>query len=154
MTDHTFFAPTAPGLEDLLAEELRALGADRVRAARAGVSFSGPLAIAYRACLWSRTASRVLMRLVEVPANSAEELYDKVRAIRWEEHVAADGSIAVDFTGARSPITHSHYGALKVKDAVVDRFRDRTGGRPDVETDAPDLRINVAARTRSAVIRI
>ncbi len=154
MTSYTFFAPSALGIEDLLGEELRVLGAERVRAARAGVAFSGSLETAYRACLWSRTASRVLLRLAEVPASDAEELYENVRAIAWEDHLAADGTLAVDFTGARSPITHSHYGALKVKDAVVDRFRDRTGKRPSVDTESPDVRINVAARTRSAVISI
>jgi len=130
------------------------LGAPDVRAARAGVSFSGDLQTAYRACLWSRLAARVLVRLTEVPATSPEELYDSVRAIPWEDHVSVDGTIAVDFTSSRSPITHTKYGALKVKDAVVDRFRDREGRRPNVDTSEPDLRINVAARARSAVISV
>ena len=150
----SFFAPCPLGLEHLLAEELRGLGAVGVRAARAGASFSGDLAIAYRACLWSRLAARVLLRVVEVPAGSPEELYDSVRALPWEDHMSVDGTLAVDFTASRSPITHTKYGALKVKDAVVDRFRDREGRRPNVDTVEPDLRINVAARSRSAVISI
>lgn len=150
----SFFAPCPLGLEHLLAEELRALGATGVRAARAGASFSGDLATGYRACLWSRLAARVLMRVVEVPAGSPEELYDSVRALPWEDHMSVDGTLAVDFTASRSPITHTKYGALKVKDAVVDRFRDREGRRPNVDTVEPDLRINVAARSRSAVISI
>jgi len=154
MTIHTYFAPAPLGLEELAAEEIRALGARKVHASRAGVSFSGPLAVGYRVCLWSRTASRVLMRLAEVPADSPEELYEHVIALPWEDHMAADASLAVDFTGSRSPITHTHYGALKVKDAIVDRFRSRTGVRPDVDVVAPALLVNVAARSRSAVISI
>jgi len=150
----SFFAPCPLGLEGLLAEELRALGASSVRAARAGVAFSGDIGTGYRACLWSRLAARVLLRIVEVPAGSPEELYDSVRALAWEDHVSVDGTIAVDFTASRSPITHTKYGALKVKDAMVDRFRDREGRRPNVDTDAPDLRVNVAARSRSAVISV
>lgn len=150
----TLFAPCPLGLESLLAEELRSFGAAEVRAARAGVSFSGDMQTAYRACLWSRLAARVLVRIAEVPASSPEELYDSVRSIAWEDHFSVDGTIAVDFTASRSPITHTKYGALKVKDAVVDRFRDREGRRPDVDTVEPDLRINVAARARSAVLSV
>ncbi|MBU4555608.1 MAG: 23S rRNA (guanine(2445)-N(2))/(guanine(2069)-N(7))-methyltransferase, partial [Actinobacteria bacterium] len=150
----TLFAPCPLGLEALLAEELRSLGAQNVRAARAGVSFTGDLATAYRACLWSRLAARVLVRITEVPAGSPEELYDSVVALPWEEHVSVDGTIAVEFTSSRSPITHTKYGALKVKDAIVDRFRELEGRRPNVDTVAPDLRVNVAARSRSAVISI
>ena len=149
-----FFAPCARGLEDPLAEELRALGLARVRAARAGVAFAGGLADGYRACLWSRLASRVLVRIAEVPAGSPEELYESVVAMSWEDHLDVDSTLAVDFTAARSPITHTKYGALKVKDAIVDRFRDRTGSRPNVDVVAPDVRINVAARVRSAVVSI
>ncbi len=125
-----------------------------MRAARAGASFQGTLEIAYSACLWSRLASRVLLRVTEVPASSPEELYEGVRAVPWEEHVSVDGTIAVDFTSSRSPITHTKYGALKSKDAIVDRFRDRTGRRPNVDVEAPDLRINIAARARSAVVSL
>lgn len=148
------FAPCALGLEGLLATELRSFGADRVRESRAGVSFEGALEIAYRACLWSRFASRVLLRIAEVPAGSPEELYESVKRLPWEEHLALESTFAVDFTASRSPITHTHFGALKVKDAIVDRYRDRTGDRPNVDTDAPDLRINIAARARSAVVSI
>jgi len=151
---NSFFAPAPLGIEGLLAEELRSLGASNVRLARAGVEFSGQLAMGYRVCLWSRTASRILLRLAEAPAASPEELYESVYSIAWEDHVSATGSIAVDFTGSKSPITHSHYGALKVKDAIVDRFRAREGVRPNIDTVTPDLRINVVARSRSAVISI
>jgi 23S rRNA (guanine2445-N2)-methyltransferase / 23S rRNA (guanine2069-N7)-methyltransferase len=138
-----FFATTPKGMEPLLADELSALGADSVRTTRAGVSFEGALEVGYRACLWSRVASRILLMLTRFPAASPEDLYDGVRAIRWDEHLAPDGTLAVDFTTAQSNITHSHFGALKVKDAIVDQFRDDYGVRPSVALDRPDVRVNV-----------
>jgi 23S rRNA (guanine2445-N2)-methyltransferase / 23S rRNA (guanine2069-N7)-methyltransferase len=138
-----FFATAPKGLEALLAEELRTLGADAVRETHGGVAFAGPLATGYRACLWSRLASRVLLPLATFPAPDPESLYAAARAIPWEEHLAVSGTLAVDATVAASAIGHSRYAALKVKDAVVDRFRDRCGERPDVDTEHPDLRLNL-----------
>ena len=144
MTSHRHFFATAPkGIEPLLADELRALGAFEVLEARSGVAFSGPLEIAYRACLWSRLASRVLLPLATFPATSPEELYAGVRAIDWSEHLSTESTLVVDASVSGSKITHSHYAALKVKDAVVDQFRDRTGDRPSVDAERPDLRINL-----------
>ena len=144
MTSHRNFFATAPkGIEPLLADELRALGAFEVLEARSGVAFSGPLEIAYRACLWSRLASRVLLPLATFPATSPEELYAGVRAIDWSEHLSTASTLVVDASVSGSKITHSHYAALKVKDAVVDQFRDRTGDRPSVDAERPDLRINL-----------
>ncbi len=141
--DLTYFAPSPKGVEKSLAQELRNLGARQVRPTRAGVSFQGPLETGYRACLWSRVASRILLHLTEFAAPSPEALYDGIRAFPWEEHLSTEGTLAVDFNVSSSRITHSQYGALKVKDAVVDRFRDLTGVRPSVDRDHPDLRINV-----------
>lgn len=139
----SLFATCPKGLELLLADELRALGAQNVRETRAGAEFAGTLETAYRACLWSRLASRVLLPLKEFAANTPEELYAGIRTVRWDEHVAPDGTIAVDFTTTASTITHSHYGALKVKDAIVDQLREQHGVRPSVDTGRPDLRVNV-----------
>src|SRR5690554_5771449 len=138
-----FFATAARGLEPLLAEELRALGADAVRETRGGAEFRGPLETAYRACLWSRVGSRVLLPLARFSAPDPDRLYEGVGALPWEDHLAADGTLAVDFVASRSGITHSRYGALRVKDAVVDRFRARLGVRPSVDTRRPSVRINV-----------
>lgn len=144
MTSHRHFFATAPkGIEPLLAEELRAIGAFEVLEARAGVAFAGPLEIAYRVCLWSRLASRVLLPLATFPATSPEELYAGVRAIDWSEHLCAEGTLVVDASVSGSKITHSHYAALKIKDAVVDQFRDRTGQRPSVDAERPDVRVNL-----------
>lgn len=137
------YATCGTGLEHLLADELRELGMDHVQSAGAGVRFSGGLAAGYKACLWSRVANRVLIPIHQGAAATPEALYELVQEIDWSLHVDVDGSLAVDFFTAKSAITHSQYGALKVKDAVVDQFRDATGRRPDVDRETPDLRINV-----------
>ncbi len=137
------YATCGTGLEHLLAAELRALGLEHVQSAGAGVRFSGGLAAGYTACLWSRVANRVLIPIHHGPAETPEALYELVQEIDWSTHVDVDGTLAVDFFTAKSAITHSQYGALKVKDAVVDQFRDAMGRRPNVERETPDLRINV-----------
>jgi len=118
------------------------------------VRFSGELALAYKACLWSRVANRILRPIHTGAAGSAEQLYDLVKQIDWSKHMALQGTLAVDFFTANSNITHSQYGALKVKDAVVDQFRERTGERPNVERESPDLRINVYLFRNKARIAI
>ncbi len=142
-TIQPFFATCPKGIEPLLADELRQLGAEAVKETRAGVSFEGTLAIGYRACLWSRLASRILLPLTSFPAPTPEALYAGVQTIAWKEHLAAEGTLAVDFTTSQSAITHSHYGALKVKDAIVDQLRDEFGVRPSIDTAQPDIRVNV-----------
>ncbi|HKV96257.1 MAG TPA: THUMP domain-containing protein [Gammaproteobacteria bacterium] len=138
-----FFATAARGLEPLVADELRALGAHEVNEARGGASFSGPLAIAYGACLWLRTANRVLMPLARFPAPDADRLYTAVTRMPWENDLSPDGTLAVDFTGSNENIIHTGFGAQRVKDAIVDRFRETSGRRPSVNVEQPDLRINV-----------
>jgi 23S rRNA (guanine2445-N2)-methyltransferase / 23S rRNA (guanine2069-N7)-methyltransferase len=148
------FASAPRGIEPLLADELRALGAGDVKETRAGVTFSGDLALAYRVCLWSRVANRVLLPLAQFPAPTPEALYDGVRGIDWSAHLDQNGTLAVDFNTYRSAITHTHYGALKVKDAIVDQFRERTGVRPSVATNEPDVRINVYVHADVASLSI
>jgi 23S rRNA (guanine2445-N2)-methyltransferase / 23S rRNA (guanine2069-N7)-methyltransferase len=138
-----FFASCPPGVADLTAAELRACGATQTREFKLGVQFEGALESAYRACLWSRTASRILMPLATFPAATPEQLYEGVGAIDWAEHVSSSGTIAIDFGGASSGITHTHFGALKTKDAIVDQFRARSGERPSINVDQPDVRIDV-----------
>lgn len=148
------FATSPRGIEPLLADELRALGAAEVKEARSGVSCQGDLRLAYRVCLWSRVANRVLLPLASFPAASPEALYDGVQGIDWSEHLSADQTLAVDFNSSRSQITHTYYGALKVKDAIVDQFRSRTGARPSVATERPDLQLNVFLQADVATISI
>ena len=139
----SFFATAPKGISSLLLQELKDLGIEEVKESTAGVTFLGDLESAYRVCLWSRLANRVLMPLSQFPANSPEMLYDAVKEIPWDEHLAQDGTLAVDFNTANSRINHSHFGALKVKDAIVDLFREKYGERPSVDTKQPDIRLNV-----------
>ena len=149
-----YFATCPKGLEYLLRDELAALGAEDVREALAGVYFSGPLEIAYRACLWSRLASRVLLPLAEFDAVDGDALYAGVEAIDWSKHLAAHGTLAVEAVTAQSKLTHSQFVALRVKDAVVDQFRQRDGSRPDVDTEEPDVRIHLRLRRDRATLSI
>ena len=152
MTD--FFATCPKGLEYLLRDELIALGASDVREALAGAHFSGELATAYRACLWSRLASRILLPLAEFAAADDDALYAGVQSIDWRQHLAAHGTFAVDAGTALSKLTHSQYIALRSKDAVVDQFRQHDGTRPDVDTDEPDIRINLRLRRDRATVSL
>lgn len=138
-----FFVTCAKGLEELVAGELAALEITGGKIERGGVSFSGSLVDGCKACLWLRTASRVLLTLAEFPATSPQELYDGVRSIDWPRYLRPEMTMAVDAVLRDSAMTHSGFIALKTKDAVVDTIRDRFGRRPNVDTRAPDLRINV-----------
>jgi 23S rRNA (guanine2069-N7)-methyltransferase / 23S rRNA (guanine2445-N2)-methyltransferase len=149
------FIATAPqGAADLLAAELAALGADGIRERAWGATWSGTLASAYRACLWSRVASRVLLRLHEAPAATPEALYAAAQAIDWAAQLAPGATLAVDFDAVRSAITHTHYGALKVKDAIVDQLRAQRGERPDIDTARPSVRVHVRVIRDQAVFAI
>lgn len=154
MSKQQFFATAALGLEPLLAAELIELGVDEVKEERAGVSFSGDLADAYRLCLWSRLASRVLLPIASFAAGDTDLLYAEVQKLDWTEHLTLSGTFAVDCTTIRSQINHTRYGALRVKDAIVDQFRSRTGERPSVAVEQPDLRINLHLFKDQATISI
>jgi len=142
-TFHRLYVTTPAGTAELAAEELASIGATEPKVSRGGVACAGTLEHAYRACLWSRVANRVLLKIVEFPAPTPEALYEGARGVAWHEHLAADGTLAVDCTTSRSAITHTQYAALKVKDAVVDQFRERTGGRPSIDVAAPDVQLNL-----------
>lgn len=138
-----FFATTPKGLEYLLVDELKALGATKAAEKLAGVAFEGDLAMAYRACLWSRLANRILMPIASVNAQTPEELYRGVQTIAWDKHMHCDATLAVNFVSVQSSINHTLFGAQKVKDAIVDQFRDQYGERPSVSKAMPDLAVYV-----------
>ena len=139
-----FFASCPPGVADLTAAELRDCGATQTREFKLGVQFEGTLETAYRACLWSRTASRILMPLGDISRRRRPKRCTKASPrSTGREHVAPTGTLAIEFGGSSSGITHTHFGALKTKDAIVDQFRERTGERPSVELEQPDVRIDV-----------
>ena len=152
--ERRFFATAARGLEPLVADELRTLGAKDVKEERGGASFGGPLASAYRACLWLRTANRVLMPLAHFPAPDADQLYSAVTRMPWENDLSPDGTLAVDFTGGSEKIIHTGFGAQRVKDAIVDRLREKFGRRPSVNLAQPDLRINVHLHREIATVSL
>jgi len=152
--EHAFVATVPRGLADVLAHELESVGAQHARERSAGVLFTGTLATGYRACLWSRTASRVLLQLTEFEAASADEFYAQVRALDWSVHIDPARTIACEFTGSHPTITHSHFGALRLKDAVCDRLRDDTGTRPDVELSRPAVRLHAHAQGTHVVLSL
>lgn len=148
------FATAPKGLELLLVEELRELGAINPAEKLAGVTFSGDMTLAYKACLWSRLANRILLNLVKVAADSPEALYAGVQTVDWSEHIDPEGTIAVHFVCSQSNITHSLFGAQKVKDAIVDQLRDKFGVRPDVSREHPDVSVYVYLYRNEAVISL
>ncbi len=130
-----YFATCAPGLEPVLADELRAdtIGAADVEPGSSGVAFTGDRDTGYRANLWLRTAIRVLAELDRAPVDGPEALYDWARGLPWERWMTVDQTLSVDARVWDSAITHSRYAAFRIKDAICDRFRDRCGDRPDVD---------------------
>lgn len=137
----SFLATCPVGLGSVLTAELAALGAGDVRETPAGVHFTGSLAVAYRACLWSRLANRILLRVSDTVVASADDVYTSARSVRWSEHLSVKTRFSVEFRGQTNFIKNTHFGALKVKDGIVDFFRDRDGVRPSVDPKRPDLRI-------------
>lgn len=138
-----WLATCPKGLELLLAEELQAIGAEGVKETVAAVHFQGSMEVAYRACLWSRLANRILMPLHSFMLNEADDLYQECNDISWESHFSAAQSIAIDFIGTSRLIDNTMYGSQRVKDAIVDRIRRIEGERPNVDTKNPDIRIQV-----------
>jgi putative N6-adenine-specific DNA methylase len=138
-----YFATVARGLEALAAQELEQLGADSVEPGFCGVSFVGDRTLLYRVNLWARLPFRILMKLGEFPCHDAEELYYGIQAIDWVEYVTPDLTLAVNATGKSDRLNHTHFSALQVKNAIVDQQQDRFGGRSDVETQDPDVRIGI-----------
>ncbi|WP_312376058.1 bifunctional 23S rRNA (guanine(2069)-N(7))-methyltransferase RlmK/23S rRNA (guanine(2445)-N(2))-methyltransferase RlmL [Pseudomonas oryzihabitans] len=142
------------GLETLLLEEAQGLGLQEARSQTAAVRGEASLADAYRLCLWSRLANRVLLVLARFPVEDPQGLYLGVHGVEWEEHLAPTGTLAVGFSGQGAGIDNTHFGALKVKDAIVDRLRERTGQRPTVDKIAPDLRVHLHLERGQAILSL
>jgi len=138
-----WLATCPKGLESLLAEELDGLGAVHIKQTVAAVSFNGGLDIAYKVCLWSRLANRVLKPFTQFVLNNVEDLYEHITDIAWETHFSASHTIAIDFIGTSRLIDNTMYGSQRVKDGIVDRIRRIEGDRPSVDTKNPDIRIHV-----------
>jgi len=147
-----FFATCAKGVEDLLQKELEQFAIPGIKVHTGGVSFGGSLESAYRACLWSRVASRILLQLKEFTINSDNELYDEVMSIDWSDHFSEDDTLAIDCFSSHSVVSNSHFATLRVKDAVVDQFVKKTEYRPSIDRDNPDIRINVYLSDKQCMI--
>ena len=154
METYEFFARCASGFESLLAAELKNLKAKRIRPLKGGVAFFGTARDAYRACLWSRTASRILLVLARVDACDADALYAGAKDIDWAAHVGEGATIAVYAHGMNDNLRNTQFSAVKVKDAICDRLRDERGQRPDVRSKRPDVAIDVAVRATKATISL
>jgi 23S rRNA (guanine2069-N7)-methyltransferase / 23S rRNA (guanine2445-N2)-methyltransferase len=151
---HRFVASSPRGFGDLLARELNEFGAADVRERALGVEFSGPLAVAYRACLESRVAARVFLVVADVDAPTEASFYERARAIDWRAHVDPARTLACDFTGKHPELTHTRFGALRLKDAICDQLREVTGARPDISTEQPAVRVHAHANGPKVTISI
>jgi 23S rRNA (guanine2445-N2)-methyltransferase / 23S rRNA (guanine2069-N7)-methyltransferase len=149
---HRFLATCPAGVGVYLAQELGELGADSIVERPAGVSFEGSLGLAYRVCLWSRMANRIILELGARPVDSADSIYDFVLAIDWAEHISPQGSLMVDFSGRSADIRNAQFGARRVKDAIVDQYRTKALNRPSVDLRQPDVR--VAARLHKGTLSV
>lgn len=135
-------AKTMAGLEDVLAEELISLGANNLEIGKRMVSFEGNLGLMYKANIHCRTALRILRPVFEFRAKTTDEIYKKVKAMNWFEHLTEDSTFAIDAITFSDYFTHSKFVAYRVKDAIADYFMQKTGKRPSVNTENPDLLIN------------
>jgi len=143
ISDNLFFATCSKGVEDILQHELENLGVQQTKIHTGGVAFNGELKQAYKACLWSRVASRILLQLKEFTITSDDDLYEEVLSIDWSTHFSVDNTLAIDCFSSHSEVNNSHFATLRVKDAVVDQFVKITEQRPTIDRESPDIRINV-----------
>ncbi len=138
-----FFATCPRGLERVLADELAALGARDVTPVDGGAAFGGELALCYSANLESRVASRILWQVGQAGYRNEDDIFGAARALPWPRHFDVCRTIRVNVSAIQSPVKSLDFVTLRVKDAVCDVFRARHGKRPDVNTQAPDIRIHV-----------
>jgi 23S rRNA (guanine2445-N2)-methyltransferase / 23S rRNA (guanine2069-N7)-methyltransferase len=150
-----YWIATAPvGAASVLAEELKQFGAEDVRERSHDVKFQGTLEVGYRTCLWSRTATRVLLSLGSIDASSSKSVYEAVKRIDWREHLAPNATLACDCSGGNESIRHTIYGSQLLKDAVCDYLRDATGERPNIKPDRPDVLLHLHVEGPTALVSV
>jgi 23S rRNA (guanine2445-N2)-methyltransferase / 23S rRNA (guanine2069-N7)-methyltransferase len=150
-----YWIATAPvGAASVLAEELARFGASDIRERSHDVKFQGTLEVGYRACLWSRTATRVLLSLGSIDASSSKNVYEAVRRIDWREHLAPGATLACDCSGGNESIRHTIYGSQLLKDAVCDNLRDATGERPNIQPERPDVLLHLHVEGPTALLSV
>ena len=151
---HQYLAVTSNGLENLLVDELTKLGISDAKPVQAGVRFKASNEQIYRVCLWSRLASRFVRVLSEFTCNDDMDLYLASSAVNWVNQFHSSKKFVVDFNGTNREIRNSQYGAMKVKDAVVDSFEKKNLPRPSISKDQADLRIHVRLHKDKAILGI
>jgi putative N6-adenine-specific DNA methylase len=147
-----FFAPCPRGLEQVLADELAPLGATHIEITDGGVGFSGEFVVGQKACLWSRVASRVLWQVAHGEYRVEDDIYRLARGVDWPHFFASHHTIRVETNAIRSPLRSLDFVTLKVKDAIVDKFRVAMNSRPSIDTSMPDMRIFVFLTEYKATI--
>lgn len=150
----SLFASTARGLEELLKSELERLGASECKVAQGGVYFQGDTAMMYRSLMWSRLASRILLPLREFNVYSDLDLYAGANSVNWSEIFDVSSTFAVTFVGTNEEIRDTQYGALRVKDAIVDSFMRQHQVRPNVNKQWTDIRLHVYLQKNRAVLSL
>jgi 23S rRNA (guanine2445-N2)-methyltransferase / 23S rRNA (guanine2069-N7)-methyltransferase len=150
-----YWVATAPvGAASVLAEELAQFGAEDIRERSHDVKFQGTLEVGYRACLWSRTATRVLLSLGSIDASSTKSVYEAVKRIDWREHLAPGATLACDCSGGNESIRHTIYGSQLLKDAVCDNLRETTGERPNIKPERPDVLLHLHVEGPTALVSL
>jgi 23S rRNA (guanine2445-N2)-methyltransferase / 23S rRNA (guanine2069-N7)-methyltransferase len=150
-----YWIATAPvGAASVLAEELKQFGAEDIRERSHDVKFQGTLEVGYRTCLWSRTATRVLLSLGSIDAGSSKSIYEAVKRIDWREHIAPGATLACDSSGGNESIRHTIYGSQLLKDAVCDNLRDATGERPNIKPERPDVLLHLHVEGATALVSL
>jgi 23S rRNA (guanine2445-N2)-methyltransferase / 23S rRNA (guanine2069-N7)-methyltransferase len=150
-----YWIATAPvGAASVLAQELATYGASDIRERSHDVKFQGTLEVGYRTCLWSRTASRVLLSLGSIDATSPGNLFEAVKRIDWREHFAPGATLACDCSGGNESIRHTIYGSQLLKDAVCDSLRDATGERPNIRPERPDVLLHLHVEGPTALLSV
>ena len=147
-------AKTMFGFESILANEIRALGGSNIKEGVRSVTFEGDTGFMYKANLCLRTAIKIIKPVHAFSVRNEDELYKKIFAIDWSTYLSLTTSFAIDATVNSENFTHSLYVSQKVKDAIVDQFRDKTGSRPDVDVKSPDLRVNVHINKFSCTVSL
>lgn len=140
------------GLENVLEKELHDEGLTQTRFGEGQVKLTTDLEGMYKACLWSRVATRVMLPIANFKIDSADELYDGVKAIKWSDHMSASDTIAIDCHGTNHHIRNTQFGAVRAKDAIADYFVELSGERPNVQKEQPDVRI--ALRIKREVVTV
>jgi 23S rRNA (guanine2069-N7)-methyltransferase / 23S rRNA (guanine2445-N2)-methyltransferase len=150
-----YWIATAPvGAASVLAEELAQFGAEDIRERSHDVKFQGTLEVGYRTCLWSRTATRVLLSLGSIDASSSKAVYEAVKRIDWREHLRPGATLACDCSGGNESIRHTIYGSQLLKDAVCDNLRDATGERPNIKPERPDVLLHLHVEGPTALVSV